>query len=68
MHTQPATVIRKCRKRQGLTQRELGEKCGMGQQNVARLERDGYNGCRVDTLQLVAQAMGRRLVISMEPD
>lgn len=68
MHTQTAELIRECRQQEGLTQRQLGEKCRMSQANISRLESGKYNGCMVNTLKIVAGAMGRRLVMGMERD
>lgn len=55
------------RRAQGLTQAQVGEIAGLGQNAVARLERmDGY--VRADTLIKVLDALGLELRVSSPPD
>jgi len=60
------SVIKSLRKQAGLTQEELGKKCGMQSQNISRLERSTRgNNCSVSTLMRIANALGYRMDISL---
>ena len=48
--------------RQGLTQTELAERCGIAQSNVARIEGGKYSP-GLDLLETIAEAMGRHVDI-----
>lgn len=45
------------RKAQGMTQKELAEKCGMAQPNIARIEAGTY-ATSIDVLSRIADALG----------
>ena len=55
------------REKHGWSQRDLAERAGMKQPQLARLE-TGQVEPRLDTLQRLAKAMGRRLTIRFEDD
>lgn len=57
-------MIREARKRKGLTQRELGEKLGIGEPTVNKYE-SGKQNPTVDTLKRIADALGVTLNISL---
>lgn len=61
--SEAAALIRKARSEAGLSQAELGERLGMSQAAVAKLERAGSNPT-VDTLGDVLWAAGHRLGLS----
>lgn len=52
--------IAELRKAQGMSQAVLAEKCGMKQQNIARIE-NGQISAGIDTLARIADALGTRL-------
>lgn len=52
-------VIREARKKQGLSQGELGEKSGVSRPTIARVEAN--NDVTTATIAKVAQALGLRL-------
>lgn len=56
--------IARLRHEAGLSQSQLAQRAGMHKQNVARLERPDYRGYTLDTLQRVANALGKQLRIS----
>jgi len=49
---------------QGMTQAELAEKIQCQQENISRLESEGYEGHTVKQLQKIAEAAGARLEIN----
>jgi len=55
------------RQKRGWTQRDLAERAGMKQPQLARLE-TGQVEPRLDTLQRLAKAMGSRLTVRFEDD
>jgi predicted nucleotidyltransferase/DNA-binding XRE family transcriptional regulator len=52
-----AAALISTRKRLGLTQRELGEKLGVKQQQIARWERTGYRSATLERVVAVADAV-----------
>ena len=48
----------------GLSQRELAERMGTTQSVISRLEEGGGAKNRIDTLNRVAKALGRHLIVS----
>ena len=48
--------------RNGMTQTELAERCGLLQSNIARVER-GYFSAGFDTLEAMAEGLGRKIDI-----
>lgn len=58
-----AELIRSTRKSAGLTQAQLGQRLGVSQPAVARLEAAG-DGIAVDTLRRTLRALGRSLDLS----
>jgi transcriptional regulator with XRE-family HTH domain len=59
----PSVLIRRARKRAGLTQAELAERAGVTQSTIARLERGGGNPTFL-MLERVLHAAGHRLELS----
>jgi uncharacterized protein len=55
-----STLLRTARRRAGLTQAQLGERAGLSQAEVARLERAGANPTAA-TLERLLRATGHRL-------
>lgn len=55
--------IVEARMKEGLTQQELAERCGMKASNLCRLE-NGNGNPSVATLEKIARGLGRRLEIS----
>lgn len=55
-----ASHVRKARLKTGLTQRDLGERAGMDQAVISKLER-GFHRPRIDTLRRIADALGLSL-------
>jgi transcriptional regulator with XRE-family HTH domain len=55
-----STLLRSARHRGGLTQAQLGERAGLSQAEVARLERAGSNPTAA-TLERLLRATGHRL-------
>ena len=52
--------IAELRKQQHLTQKELGERCGLQDSHIARIEKGRYS-VGLDTLQRIADALGRKI-------
>src|SRR6476659_9436097 len=55
-----STLVRTARRRAGLTQAQLGDRAGLSQAEVARLERAGANPTAA-TLERLLRATGHRL-------
>lgn len=49
--------IRKLRKERGLTQKQLGEMCGIAESNIRKYEADKQNA-KIETIEKIAQALG----------
>lgn len=58
-------ALMKARIDAGMTQAELAKKSGVRQSNISRIE-SGAVIPRLDTLEKLAQAMGKKLKITME--
>ena len=54
--------LRALREEQGLTTRELAERCGIIQSHIVRLESGRY-GFTVDTLATICEALGAKIEI-----
>ena len=52
--------IAELRKERGLTQTQLAERCGLQQAHIARIEAGRYS-VGLDTLALIAEALGRKI-------
>ncbi|WP_302779279.1 helix-turn-helix domain-containing protein [Anaerotruncus colihominis] len=52
--------IKRLRKERGLTQKQLGEKCGINEANLRKYEADKQNP-KIETIERIAQALGVRL-------
>jgi predicted nucleotidyltransferase/DNA-binding XRE family transcriptional regulator len=63
------TALISARKSRGLTQRALGEKLGVKQQQIARWERTGYRSASLERVVAVAQAVdvGLELLVAGVP-
>ncbi len=59
--------IRALRDKNGWTQAELGERLGMTQTNISRLESPGYGKLNITTLQRLAAAFDVALVVRFVP-
>ena len=53
-------LIKHLRFMRGMTQKELAEKCGMAQPNIARIENGTY-ATSIDVLSRIAEALGKRI-------
>jgi transcriptional regulator with XRE-family HTH domain len=62
-----AFQIRATRDRQGMTQAELAETAGMGQNNVSRLESPEYGKHTMSSLKRIADALDVALVVRFVP-
>lgn len=62
-----AFQVREMRARAKLSQAELGERCGTGQNAIHRLESPGYGRYSVSTLKKVAAAFDVGLVVRFAP-
>ena len=62
-----AQLIYDARTQAGLTQRELADLIGTKQPVIARLEDADYEGHSLSMLQKIAQALHRRVEISLPP-
>jgi transcriptional regulator with XRE-family HTH domain len=49
-------------RRNGMTQTELGERCGLKQASIARIE-NGYFSAGFDQLQAIAEGLGKNIDI-----
>ncbi len=68
VNLQVALAIRIARDEAGLTQKELAEMVGTTQSVISRLEDADYEGHTLKTLERIAKALKRRLIIRLEPD
>lgn len=53
--------IRKLRKERGLTQKQLGELCGINEANIRKYEADKQNA-KIETIEKIAKALGVPIV------
>lgn len=64
---EPEREVARCivdaRLTEGLSQKELAERCGLKQSNLCRLE-NGNGNPSVETLEKIARGLGRKLRIS----
>ena len=63
----PQHILRTVREHAALTQRELGERAGVAQSVIARLEQSPAGNPSVRTVAAVAAAAGFRLRVIIEP-
>ncbi len=49
--------IKRLRKERGLTQKQLGEMCGIAESNIRKYESDKQNA-KIETIEKIAQALG----------
>lgn len=61
------TNTQRIRKRQGLTQEELSERCGLSQQYISGLER-GQRNPTIVTVFEIASALGVSHLALLDPD
>lgn len=64
---QIGTLIRRARNKHGLSQAELGERCGLRQATISLIE-NGSPATRLDTLLAVLAALELDLFIGPRPD
>lgn len=64
---QLGTLIRRARKRRGLSQTELGARCGLRQETISLIE-NGSPATRLDTLLTVLAALELDLSIGERPE
>lgn len=62
-----AALIRQAREEAGFTQAQLAAKVGTTQSVISRLEDADYAGHTLGTLQRILAALGRSLVLDLEP-
>ena len=53
-------LVKHLRFMQGMTQKDLAEKCGMAQPNIARIEAGTY-ATSIDVLSRIAEALGKKI-------
>ena len=58
--------VAEIRKERGWTQTELGERCGIRQTHIARIENGKYN-VQIDTLAAIAKAFGMTIDFIAKP-
>jgi len=58
------TKIKEIRKRKGLTQKQLGDLCGIADANIRKYE-NGKQNPKIETLQKIADALGCSLIALM---
>ena len=61
--TEIGTIIKQARNQQGLTQKELGKKIGVGEPTVNKYE-SGKQNLTVETLKRVADALGMHVKVT----
>lgn len=57
----------KAREKMGITQTELAKRMGVKQPALSRLERGAISKATIETLKKIANALGARLVVKLEP-
>ena len=62
-----AFLLRSWREQAGLSQRQVARRLGISTQAYQRMERPGRSNLTVATLDRIASALGRRLVIDARP-
>lgn len=67
VNLQVALAIREAREAAGLTQKELAKMTGTTQSVISRLEDADYEGHTLKTLERIAEALKRRVIIRLEP-
>ena len=67
MNIRVAELIYEARTRAGLTQKQLADRIGTKQPNIARLEDADYQGHSLTMLQRVARALNQRIEIDFRP-
>ncbi|HEY0704436.1 MAG TPA: helix-turn-helix transcriptional regulator [Candidatus Acidoferrales bacterium] len=61
-----ATQLLEFRKKRGLTQQDLAEKCGMKQSAISRIEKSSYSKWNFSTLWRLAQALDVRIRVVVD--
>lgn len=51
-------IIRTAREKQGVSLRDLGEKCGIAWNTIARIERGEHKEPKLDSIRLICAALG----------
>ncbi len=64
-YTEIQEMIINERKKQNLTQKELAKRTGLSQSNISNIE-NGATRPTIDSLQKIAEALGRKLYIGFE--
>ena len=64
--TPVALELARALRESGLTQKQLEQRSGIAQQNISRMLQPDYNGHTVQSLERLAGAMGKRLVLRLE--
>jgi transcriptional regulator with XRE-family HTH domain len=67
LNGQVASLILDAREAAGLTQQQLAELIGSRQSVIARLEDADYRGHSLSMLAKIAQALNRRVCVTLEP-
>ncbi len=55
------TILEELRRKADLTQAQLSQKSGVATSTISRIEIDGINDAKVDTLLKLAEAIGCRI-------
>lgn len=67
IHATLAGQIRAMRVERGWSQAELGERCGMAQERISRLEDPLYRGVTISSLKRIAKAFDVALIVRFGP-
>lgn len=64
--TPVTTAIARAIEASGLTQKQPEERTGISQPNISRILRPDYDGHNIHTLEPIAEALGKKLVMRFE--
>ncbi len=65
VYTEISAVVIEARTESGMTQKELSQACGLTQSNISKIE-SGLSHPTIESLKKIADALGRRLIVTME--
>lgn len=67
LHARIAAQIQHARTEAGLSRKELAERVGTRQSQIARFEDPGYRGHSLDMLKRIADSLGKQLSVLFHP-